>query len=199
MKRYPEYIEIKGKRYKINTDFRVAIECNEIANDSKISDYERAMGILIKLFGTEIIDDGRDDFNVYSKALDLAQKYLSCGKEIKTSNDDVPDMDYVEDMDYIEASFMSDYNIDLSNIQMHWWKFYNLLNGLSNSELGNCCVLNRIRNLRNYDLSEIKDVKERQKIKKAQEQVALKKNKKENNLTEKQKKSLEELNEILGI
>lgn len=199
MKRYPKYIEIKGKRYKINTDFRVAIECNEIANDSEISDYERAIGILIKLFGTEIIDDGRNDFDVYSKALDLAQKYLSCGKEIKTSDDDVPDMDYVEDMDYIEASFMSDYNIDLSNIQMHWWKFYNLLNGLSNSELGNCCVLNRIRNLRNYDLSEIKDIKERQKMKKAQEQVALKRNKKENNLTEKQKRSLEELNKILGI
>ena len=70
-------------------------------------------------------------------------------------------MDYIEDYDYIEASFMSDYHIDLSNVKMHWWKFNKLINGLSNSELGNCCILNRIRNLRNYDTSKIEDAKER--------------------------------------
>ena len=36
---------------------------------------------------------------------------------------------------------------DLENKEMHWWKFMDLMNGLSNSELGNCCVLNNIRNL----------------------------------------------------
>ena len=69
-------------------------------------------------------------------------------------------MDYKQDMDYIEASFMSDYRINLSNVKIHWWTFSNLMNGLSNSEFGNCCVLNRIRNLRTYDTSQIKDKKE---------------------------------------
>ena len=73
-------------------------------------------------------------------------------------------MDFVEDYDYITASFMSDFHIDLDNEQMHWWKFCKLINGLSNSDMGNCCVLNRIRNLRNYDVKSIKDPKERQKI-----------------------------------
>ena len=27
----PEYVKAGNKKYKINTDFRVAIECNEIA------------------------------------------------------------------------------------------------------------------------------------------------------------------------
>ena len=30
---YPEYVVIDNIEYKINTDFRVAIECNKIAED----------------------------------------------------------------------------------------------------------------------------------------------------------------------
>ena len=33
---YPQYVEVFGKRYKINTDFKVAIECNRIAEDETI-------------------------------------------------------------------------------------------------------------------------------------------------------------------
>ena len=40
--------------------------------------------------------------------------------------------------------------------------------------MGDCCALNRVRNLRNYDTSKIKDSKERAKIEKAKKQVALK-------------------------
>ena len=168
---YPEYVKIGDKLYKINTDFRYAIECNRIAEDESISDLERALAIIYTLFGEEGINTPDD----YEKLLEKAQKYLLCGKEFDTKANEKPDMDFIEDMDYIEASFMSDYHMDLSNEKMHWWKFFNLMNGLSNSELGNCCVLNRIRNLRNYDTSQIKDPKERRKVKEAKQQVALKK------------------------
>ena len=195
MNNYPEYVEVKNKKFKINTDFRIAIECSEIAQDKSIGDYERALAVIYKLFGKE----GLEDFELHNELKKKKKKYLSCGKELQSNEDDIPDMDYVEDMDYIEASFMSDYHIDLANINMHWWKFSNLMNGLSNSELGNSCILNRIRNLRNIDLSEIEDDKERQRIKEAQEQVALKKYKKENNLTKEQEQSMEELNKLLGL
>lgn len=193
MSNYPQYVKVDGEKYEINTDFRNAIECNRIATDETIGKYERALAVIYILFG----DKGLDARDKHVELLELAKKYLACGKEIET--DVEPDMDYSEDYDYIEASFMSDYHIDLSNMEMHWWKFYNLLNGLSNSELGNCCVLNRIRNLRNYDIREIKDDKERQKIQKAKEQVALKKTKKENNLTKEQEESMEALNKLLGL
>ena len=32
-----------------------------------------------------------------------------------------------------------------------------MMNGLSNSELGDCCILNRVRNLRNFDMKDIKE------------------------------------------
>ena len=168
---YPKYAQIEDRLYEINTDFRVAIKCNEIAQDESIGDYERSLAIIYLLFGEKgLISDDKGEL------LKKAQYFLSCGQEVTETNDK-PDMDYIEDMDFIEASFMSDFHIDLSNTKMHWWKFNKYMNGLSNSDMGNCCILNRIRNLRNYDLREIKDSKERAKIQKAQEQVALKKNK----------------------
>ena len=94
---------------------------------------------------------------------------------------------------------MSDYRIDLTTEKMHWWKFYTLLEGLSNSELGNCCVLNRVRNLRTFDLSQIKDNKERERLAKAKEMVALKSTKNEVKLTKEQEESMRKLDEIIGL
>ena len=166
----PEFVKVGEKKYKINTDFRVAIECNSIATDDTIGDVERPLAIIYKLFG----DEGLNSPDDWDKLLELAIKYLCLGKELDESNEE-PDMDFVQDMSYIEASFMSDYRIDLSNIKMHWWKFYQLIEGLSNSELGNCCVLNRIRNLRTLDVSKIKDPKEKAKILNSKKQFSLKK------------------------
>ena len=187
-------IQIEDTIYEAKTDFRIAIECNRIATDDTIGDYERALGIICTIFGSK----GLDNTSHYERLLKWAKNWLSCGKEI-VETDEEPDMDYIEDMEYIEASFMSDYGIDLENTEMEWGKFNKLMNGLSNSELGNCCVLNRIRNLRNYDASQIKDNKERQKILKAQEMVALKKNKKEEHLTKEQEESMKRFNEMLGL
>ena len=36
---YPEYIEVENKKYKINTDFRIAIKCNEIAENEDIGNH----------------------------------------------------------------------------------------------------------------------------------------------------------------
>lgn len=181
----PEFVKVGEKKYKINTYFRVAIECNSIATDDTIGDVERPLAIIYKLFG----DEGLNSPDDWDKLLELAIKYLCLGKELDESNEE-PDMDFVQDMSYIEASFMSDYRIDLSNIKMHWWKFYQLIEGLSNSELGNCCVLNRIRNLRTLDVSKIKDPKEKAKILNSKKQFSLKKL--ERNISKKEEQNQDE-------
>lgn len=190
---YPEYVEVEGKKYKINTDFRVAIECNRIAEDDTIGNFERTLAIIYTLFG----DEGINSPEHYEKLLKMAKKYLLCGKEYDKELNDKPDMDFIEDYSYITTSFLSDFHIDLDNCEMHWWKFMDLMNGLSNSEIGNCCILNRIRNLRNFDTKNIKDKKEKQRIEKAKQQVALKKNQKKP--TKQQQERAKELFEQLGI
>ena len=193
---YPEYAEVNGKKYKINTDFRVAIECNRIAEDESIGNLERSLAIIYTLFGEEGINTPDD----YEKLLEMTKKYLLCDKEYDAEANERPDMDFIEDYSYITTSFMSDYHIDLDNASMHWWKFMDLMNGLSNSELGNCCVLNRIRNLRNFNTKDIKDTKEKQKIEKAKRQVALKKYQKpKKQANEKQIQSAMEFYKALGI
>lgn len=188
---YPKYVEIEGKKYQINTDFRVAIRCDEIARDEDIGDFERALGIIYMLFG----DEGIDTPEHYVKLLKMAEKYLLCGEEPDGKKDEERDMDFNKDYSYIKTSFRSDYGIKLDEENMHWWEFMDLMNGLSNSELGNCCVLNRVRNLRNFDLNTIKDSKERQKIKEAKDKVALNQKKP----TKKQRESIKQLMKDLGI
>jgi len=179
---YPEYVKVGDKKYKINTSYKTALQCNAIAEDENINDIERALAIIYKLFGEEALEDIENR----EMLLEKAKKYLSCGVDnIETSNEP-RDMDFIQDMPYIKASFMSDYHIDLNKTDMHFWEFYELMNGLSNSDMGNCCVLNRVRNLRTFNLSEIKDPKEREKIRKAKKAVELKKNKKKASKTQEQ-------------
>ena len=187
-------IQIEDTIYTANTDFRTAIKCNEIAMDNSIGDFERTLAIICTIFG----EKGLDNPEHYEKLINWIKNFLSCGKEIDNSKEE-PDMDYVEDMDYIITSFQSDYGINLDEQSMDWQKFNNLINGLSNSEMGNCCILNRVRNLRRTDVSKIKDRKEREEIIKAKKSVELKRYKKENNLTKEQEKSREELYKSLGL
>ena len=189
---YPTYVIIDNERFDINTDFRYALKCEQIANDETINNFERGLALIYTLFG----EKGINSQDKYEKLLETAKKWLLCGKELNERNGN-EDMDFIEDYDYIEASFMSDYHIDLSNTKMHWWKFFKLLCGLSNSEMGDCCILNRVRNLRNYDVSKIKDANEREKISKAKQEVAL--HKKTIEATDEQLENALKLYEELGI
>ena len=156
---YPTKCEIDGKLYNINTDYKVALACFKAINDNDITDIERAYAIVGLLF-----DD--DDIPV-DKALDMASKYLCCGKDTEIATIK-KDMDFEYDKDYIMASFMSDYGIDLEVTDMHWWKYCSLISGLTEK-----CILNKVRDIRNTDLSEYKDVKNRNKIMRAMKNVAL--------------------------
>lgn len=158
---YPDKAEIGGVIYPINTDFRVALRCIQISDDPDISDEERALAIIYLLFGF-VPDDNVDDF------LRIATTFLSCGESQDNHKSRKKDMDFEQDEGYISASFMSDYKIDLSTEKIHFWQYYNLLCGLTEH-----CVLSRVRELRNYDLSEVKDANTRRKIADAQQAVAL--------------------------
>lgn len=169
MTNYPEYAEVKGKRYKINTDFRIALKCNKIAEDNEIMDEERGLAILYLLFG----DKGLENIEDSEELLKIALKFLSCAQKIeKTNKKEEVDMDFEQDWNYIQTSFFSDYNIDLTKSQIHWWQFCNMIGGLTDK-----CIFNRVRFVRNFDISQIKDPKEREKWIKQKELVALKREK----------------------
>ena len=159
---YPEYAKIKEKEYKIDADFRTALKCFEVVEDTTISDYERALAIVYLIFDF-IPDKNLELF------LEKAISFLQCGKTFEEQNENKRDMDFIQDKKYINSSFMSDYNIDLSKAKLHFWQYIELLEGLTETS-----SLSRIRDLRNYDTSQIQDLKKKREIEDAQKKIALK-------------------------
>ena len=159
--RYPEYAEVKGIKYKINTDYRVALRCFEVIEDASIGDEERALAVVFLLFGEVPMED-------MGEFLRIAGNYLRCGEKETTHEAHERDMDFNADEKYIVASFMSDYRIDLSSVDMHFWQYIQLIQGFTENS-----VMSRVRDIRNYDLSELKDPKSRAKMAKAKAALAL--------------------------
>lgn len=166
MKTYPKFIEVDNKRYPLNTSYKIALRCLEIIEDENINDTERSLAIIYLLLGD------------IPKSIDLERiqrllvRYLQCGKENTEPNQNnaqEKDMDFIQDEKYIISSFMYDYKIDLSQEDMHWWKFIDLLDGLSSES-----ILSRVRDIRTMDLTPYKDPKTRERLIKAKQQVALK-------------------------
>ena len=159
----PEYVKVDNKLFHINTDFRVALECNRIALDENISDVERPLAILYKLFG----EAGLDCENK-NKLLELGMKYITLGEEQKNpkmQSDEKFEIDFDKCKGLIASSFMYDYKYNpYEKEYLHWYDFYNDLENLSSSELGSCCILNRIISILDRDASKIKDNKDRQKL-----------------------------------
>lgn len=195
----PQYVKVDDKLYKINTDFRIALECNKIAEDESIGNLERAMAIIYKLFG----EDGLDCEN-QNKLLELGMKYLLLGREEKSLKNDSHDkyeLDFNKCIGLIKASFKFDYKYDPYELEyLHWYDFYNDLESLSTSEFGNCCILNRIVSILEQEPKEIKDSKQRQKLIDAQKLLKEKYCKKEEKkMTKEQEESARAFYKSLGI
>ena len=195
----PQYVKVDNKLYKINTDFRVALECNNIAEDNSIGEYERALAIIYKLFG----EDGLDCEN-QNKLLELGMKYLLLGRdknELKNEPHDKYELDFNKCIGLIKASFKFDYKYDPYELEyVHWYDFYNDLESLSTSEFGNCCILNRVTSILNQEPKEIKDNKQRQKLIEAQKLLSQKYCKQEEvKMTKEQEESAKAFYKSLGI
>lgn len=195
----PQYVKVDDKLYKINTDFRIALECNEIAEDESIGNLERAMAIIYKLFGEEGLDCENQN-----KLLELGMKYLLLGREennLKNDSRDKYELDFNKCIGLIKASFKFDYKYDPYELEyLHWYDFYNDLESLSTSEFGNCCILNRIVSILEQEPKEIKDSKQRQKLIDAQKLLKEKYCKKqEKKITKEQEESARAFYKSLGI
>ena len=195
----PQYVKVDNKLYKINTDFRVALECNTIAEDETIGNLERAMAIIYKLFG----EYGLDCEN-QNRLLELGMKYLLLGRDknsLKNDSHDKYELDFNKCIGLIKASFKFDYKYDPYELEyLHWYDFYNDLESLSTSEFGNCCILNRIVSILEQEPKEIKDSKQRQKLIDAQELLKEKYCKKQEvEMTKEQEESARAFYKSLGI
>ncbi|MCD7722689.1 MAG: bacteriophage Gp15 family protein [Clostridiales bacterium] len=159
---YPEYVRIAGEKVKIKTDYRVALKALKVANDSTIGDYERALAVVYIMYGYLPPEEQFGDY------LDMASKFLQCGKSAGETVTVDRDMDLNEDETYISASFLSCYHIDLTAVKhMHFWRFCELITGFDDK-----CIMSRVREIRTCDPNEYAE-KDRHAIYRAKELLAL--------------------------
>ncbi len=145
----PETVEIEGKVYPIETNFRTFVLFEMMMQDPELSDTEKAMR------GLEL---------VYPKvpgnlnaAVDGLLWFYSCGKrwrEKKAGSTEEPSgtqmvYSFEYDDDYIYSAFLTQYHMDLQDVEyLHWWKFKALLRTLS-SDL----EFSKIMEYRSIDIS----------------------------------------------
>ncbi len=166
--RLPDTIKIGQQDYKIDTNFYRWIALNEMLLDPQ------ATALVLNNYLRVLFTDKIPPFNkeTLESVAGFLAGYHANEKKVKNANG-VPKSRYVfsftYDSDYVIGAFQECYGIDLINIDyLHWWHFLALFSAL-NPE----CELMRRITLRSTKLSDIPDKKQRNRIRKQQQAIAL--------------------------
>lgn len=136
----PDSVEIEGIRYGINSDFRIGILFELLMQDNTLLEEEK-IDIALNLYYEEIPHD-------IVEAVNKMLWFYRCGKDmgVKSNQDGEGSSEgggtveriysFEHDDDYIYSAFLTQYNIDLQDIEyLHWWKFRALFKSLKEDNL----------------------------------------------------------------
>jgi hypothetical protein len=159
----PEYAMVDGKKYKINTDYRVALKCDEVARNPNINEYKKPMIIIYLLFGEIALKNPEN----YEKFFKQAVKFLRLGNLEDKEQKSVKDFDFEQDYRLVKDSVLAERGIDIEKENIHFWDFFDTLNGLTDK-----CILNRVREIRTYDTTGLSS-KQKTRIEELKREFAL--------------------------
>lgn len=174
----PLTVPVGGGDLPIETNFRTGILFEMLINDGSLSDGEKMLHAANLWFPESFPANDEEQIEAFDGIL----WFYSCGKEtmkssqqaerestskVKTLNRRIYDYDI--DAPLIYAAFLSQYRVDLQDIEyLHWWKFSAMFKGLSEGH-----EITKIMGYRSIDLSSIKNKTERQHYTKLQAKYAL--------------------------
>ena len=154
-------VKYGGAVYDIDRSHHNILDIFDWLLTGELDEFDQGLMLVTKLFGERA---------PYEQALvDLGVKLLSLGKDAKGSK--VPskrDMDFKQDYPIYRADILREYGIDIAKDNIDFDTLWMLLENLSVKSR-----FNEVRGIRNKNLSEIKDLKERVEYKKAQEYYKL--------------------------
>ena len=115
----PKSLEIDGRDYEINSDFRVALLIFKAYNDGELSDYEKA-SVCLKCLFQEMPKD-------LNKALEKAVWFLDGGDMPKSKQAPAPMMDWEQDQYIIFPALNKVAGCEIRSVKyLHWWSFLGL-------------------------------------------------------------------------
>nr|DAR17228.1 MAG TPA: hypothetical protein [Caudoviricetes sp.] len=159
----PETAVVNGKVYFIDSDFRTCIIFEKVVADGTLSNRDKVEEMIDLFFTEERPTD-------YKGAVNAILNFYRCGEPEKKKQqvrkngfvELKPKMIYNYEIDapYIFGAFLTQYRIDLNEIEyLHWWKFQALFKSLESH--------NKIVEMMSYratDLSSIENKRERERI-----------------------------------
>lgn len=157
-----DVVEKRIGNIEFNTDFRTSMLFEMLMQDRNINKKSKVIQA-IKLYYPNV-----DEIVDIEKSINDMLWFYRCGKELNDSNiknnnssNDIKQIySYEFDDNYIYSAFLQQYNIDLQDENLHWWKFKAMFDGLSKNT-----KIVEIMEYRAIDLKTIKDKEERKRIK----------------------------------
>lgn len=169
---YPTVLKVENEFIPIITDFREYIKLLDMLNDEEVNGYEKML-FLRQYFLKEPknMDEAISRLTDFVSMQELNDVHTEESGEGEDTDVEEPKplFSFALDYPYILSGFWQDYGIDVSEIRyLHWWKFRQLFDGLSEKTE----IKQRIM-YRSIDLSTIKDKDERKRIEKIQRSIKL--------------------------
>ena len=169
---YPTVLKVKNEFIPIITDFREYIKLLDMLNDEEVNGYEKML-FLQQYFLKEPknMDEAISRLTDFVSMQELNDVHTEESGEGEDTDVEEPKplFSFALDYPYILSGFWQDYGIDISEVKyLHWWKFRQLFDGLSEKTE----IKQRIM-YRSIDLSTIKDKDERKRIEKIQRSIKL--------------------------
>ena len=167
---------------KLNTDFRVGILLSLLFNSGKFNDEEKKLQALALLYGDDFESSGVDILELWNGVIwFMSVGYNKCTNSIDSSNEDKEDdeedslkdkdgnnlifdtdikkdddiIDFEFDASRIYTAFLRTYGVDLTEVNMHFFKFMYML-----SDLDSDCSHSKVIDIRQTNLKDM-DKKQR--------------------------------------
>lgn len=152
--------------YPINSDFRIGIQIFQALSDNELTDMEKMSLSCALLFDVE----GVVEYPDMETMQEGVQWFLSAwytDNPVKGEEKQKKDMDYDVDQWRIFSAFLTQFGINLNEVDMHFWVFMGLLSTLEE------CAFTRILDIRTRKIDPKMKPSDKKTLKEVKERYAL--------------------------
>lgn len=149
----PENLKIGEKEYLIKTDFKTWIKFDLLIQDKEIDNVYVLYQLVKKLI---FIDEPKEDIQEIFEALFSFYSMYKENKEYKGKQIKEQLYDFCKDWNFIFAAFMQLYQINLYEIDLHWFEFKALFDNLKGTRF------NEIIDVRSTDINDVDDSRKKE-------------------------------------
>lgn len=173
----PSTVTVGGREIPIESNFRTSILFELMIQSHDLDNAQKSITAMELYYPREHHAHIIERNETIDEAIDRIVWFYCCGKQRKIAGEqrkenakiERREHDFDVDAPLIYAAFLSQYGIDLNQIEyLHWWSFCAMFRGLSDEH-----QITKIMGYRTVDLSSIKNKAEKSRLAKLQSRYAL--------------------------